>query len=279
MDRWTTRLNVLAANVGAHQTGQSSLDYRLRDASHIGQQAIKLIKDLRQTIEETEALLEEGGVSEDQTPTDLGEDKDSITEIQKLHKEIANIITFLFQMSMLIRNPARHDFLSDPYENDTSFFESFDRDHVGNKFTLADATLVHRLGLAITHRWRYLNYRERHHFKLASGMSLIQEDTEEERLSNALSVTISTDFRLAEKAAAETSSISGLSLTSFAPSMIGGDAVTIPSRPKESADEKPFECPYCFFVITIRGKRTRARHVIKECLYHQSLPHAKTNVW
>jgi hypothetical protein len=28
------RLRVWAANIGAHQSGQSSLDYRLRDASH-----------------------------------------------------------------------------------------------------------------------------------------------------------------------------------------------------------------------------------------------------
>lgn len=28
------RLRVWAANIGAHQTGQSSLDYRLRNASH-----------------------------------------------------------------------------------------------------------------------------------------------------------------------------------------------------------------------------------------------------
>ena len=40
------RLRVWAANIGAHQTGQSSLDFRLRDASHISKQVTKLLKDL-----------------------------------------------------------------------------------------------------------------------------------------------------------------------------------------------------------------------------------------
>jgi hypothetical protein len=46
------RLRVWAANIGAHQTGQSSLDYRLRDASHnhpfSQRQWVKGAKDVRE---------------------------------------------------------------------------------------------------------------------------------------------------------------------------------------------------------------------------------------
>lgn len=62
------RLRIWAANIGAHQTGQSSLDYRLRDASHISQQILKLLDDLSFTLEEIEEVLDSGPL--------LGEDFD-----------------------------------------------------------------------------------------------------------------------------------------------------------------------------------------------------------
>ena len=44
------RLRVWAANIGAHQIGQSSLDYRLRDASHIKDQIIRLLERLQRLL-------------------------------------------------------------------------------------------------------------------------------------------------------------------------------------------------------------------------------------
>ena len=53
------RLRIWAANIGAHQSGQASLDHRLRDASHISLQVKKLLRDLRQTIRDVEEVLRE----------------------------------------------------------------------------------------------------------------------------------------------------------------------------------------------------------------------------
>ena len=47
LQEWTDelgRLRVWAANIGAHQTRQSSLEYRLRDASHIKSQIVRLLE-------------------------------------------------------------------------------------------------------------------------------------------------------------------------------------------------------------------------------------------
>ena len=46
------RLRIWAANVGAHQTNQSSLDYRLRDSSHIREQIVKLLDELMKRLHE-----------------------------------------------------------------------------------------------------------------------------------------------------------------------------------------------------------------------------------
>lgn len=44
------RFKVWVGNIGAHRTGRSSMDYRLRDASHIRQQVFKLLKDLAESL-------------------------------------------------------------------------------------------------------------------------------------------------------------------------------------------------------------------------------------
>lgn len=55
----TGRFKVWAGNIGAHQTGRSSLDYRLRDASHIKLRVIRFLNDLQeQLVEGTCPLLQ-----------------------------------------------------------------------------------------------------------------------------------------------------------------------------------------------------------------------------
>ena len=44
------RLRVWAGNLGAHRTGRSSLDYRLREAAHMRQIVTSLLDDLRSLV-------------------------------------------------------------------------------------------------------------------------------------------------------------------------------------------------------------------------------------
>lgn len=50
------RFNVWAGNIGAHQNGRSSLDYRLRDASHIREEFVKVLQYLRETLDDGKSL-------------------------------------------------------------------------------------------------------------------------------------------------------------------------------------------------------------------------------
>lgn len=50
------RFKLWSQNIGAHRTGRSSLDYRLRDASNLRKQAIDLVGDLAQTLEDGKYL-------------------------------------------------------------------------------------------------------------------------------------------------------------------------------------------------------------------------------
>lgn len=44
------RFRVWLANVGAHRSGRVSLDYRLREASHMRQSVLELLDDLKENL-------------------------------------------------------------------------------------------------------------------------------------------------------------------------------------------------------------------------------------
>ena len=266
---WTDelgRLRVWASNIGAHQTGQSSLEFRLRDASHISQQIVKLLKDLDGILSDVKDEISSDPVEASKV-TSLPDDEenwpgdDPPSELQQLYEEVVNIVNCLYKMSMLIRRPAQHDLLIGSHQINVAAFEPFDREHVRNKYHNADNLIIQRLGHTITQRRRYLKYRERHHAKLGKGIESVQDIAGTER---ALSETIATEFTNPNIEFEEVSSSSGISQTSYNPSLVEGDSITIPPPPKESAAGKPFECPYCFFLIDIRGIRSWTRHVFRD---------------
>ena len=45
-----SRFKVWSGNIRAHRSGRSSLNYRLRDASHLRKQIISLLEDLNQSL-------------------------------------------------------------------------------------------------------------------------------------------------------------------------------------------------------------------------------------
>ena len=266
---WTDelgRLRVWASNIGAHQTGQSSLEFRLRDASHISQQITKLLKDLDGILDNVRDEISTDPVEASETTTlpddeDTRPGEDPLSELQQLHEEIVNIVDCLYKMSMLIRRPAQHDLLIGSHKTDVAAFEPFDREHVRNKYHNADNIIIRRLGHAITERRRYLKYRERHRAKLGKGIESVQDSA---RTESALSETIATEFADQKIDFEENSSSSGVFQTSYAPSLMEGGSITMPPPPKESAAGKSFECPYCFFVIDVKGTRSWARHIFRD---------------
>ena len=269
------RLRLWAANIGAHQTGQSSLDFRLRDASHVREQIIKLLHGLLRRIQDAKDVLADDEESNDEEVADdaLG-GEDPKTEIQELQQSVATNINCLFQMSMLVRKPAQHDVYLGSKRADVAAFEPFDYSHVREKYPKADDVLAKRLGKAITRRRKYLIYRERHATKLRQGISNVdpgahdfQKVTESEVMTlgtrSILSDTIFTDFEKRNIDFDDKVSDTGTQ-TSYAPTLLSGGNVPIPRPPKTSLGRAPFECPYCFYVITVDGTRSWTKHVFQD---------------
>ncbi|CAF9921052.1 MAG: hypothetical protein ALECFALPRED_001699 [Alectoria fallacina] len=268
------RLRMWAANIGAHQTGQSSLDFRLRDASHVREQIIKLLQSLLRRLQDArDVMAEDEGSDDDDVAEDLMDEEDPKTEIQELLESLATIINCLFQMSMLVRKPAQHDVIVGSKRADVAAFEPFDYNHVREKYPRADDPLVKRLGNAITRRRKYLRYRERHAMKLRQGIDAVDpgardfqhvREGEREGIASILSDTVATDFQHGNIEFDDNTSDTDVSQTSYAPTLLSGGNVTIPPPPKSSLGGVPFECPFCFYLITTRGTRSWNKHVFQD---------------
>ena len=253
------RLCMWAANIGAHQTGQSSLDFRLRDSSHIRRQLIKLLDEIPRRLQDVKEIVAE---CDDEDIESLNEsewgDERPQTEIQQLRGSVATTINCLFEMSMLVRKPAQRDHRMGSEQADVAYYEAFDLSHVRDKFPAADERLVARLGQANTRRRQYLRYRENHAIKLRQGLdpgTIGQGDSED--ISESVAIGSPNPNIICHDQRSESDS----SVTSYAPSLISGGNVTMPARPEASRDGKFFECPYCHFVITVRDLASWTRHV------------------
>lgn len=266
------RLRIWAGNVGAHQNGPSSLEFRLRDASHILDEVIRLLTDLERLLNEAQEYISAEYHEEDETSSDDSLNEDPVTEFQALFGELVMVIQCLYKLAMLIRNPAQHDFFAESYRIDTVAFEPFDKQHVCNKFPLADEGLILRLSKALTRRRGYLKYRARHSMKLARGLVHAQESGRED--ATTISETMASIIQLQPVEHTDNSSQSGVSQTSYANSILEGGIITVPTPPQGSLGGGPFECPYCHFIIQIATTQSWHRHVFTDlrpytCVFQQ----------
>ncbi|KAL8889951.1 MAG: hypothetical protein Q9192_005940 [Flavoplaca navasiana] len=263
------RLRIWAANVGAHQTNQLSLDYRLRDSSHIREQIVNLLDKLMKRLDEAEnAINGEGDDLEDTEVESLdgsvSDDEGLQTDVHHLQSSVATLITCLFQMSMLVRKPAQHDIRVGSREIEVAAFETFDKNHVRDKYPKAEDFIVSRLGSGLTRRRKYLKYRERHALKLKQGINAVAEVNDDANSGIVLSETLATDVQDWNVQSDDNASQSGFSQTSYAPTLKSGGHITIPVPPRSSRGGAPFECPYCYFIVVASSERSWHGHVFQD---------------
>ncbi|KAJ6032215.1 hypothetical protein N7540_002947 [Penicillium herquei] len=263
------RLRVWAANIGAHQTRQSSLDYRLRDASHIRSQIVVLLGQIQELLTDLEDVLQEqndeASQSHDSEYIEGVSDSETFTsEIQEIHEALVDTIGQLYQMSMLIRKPSQHDRLVGTDKADSEPFQFWAKSHTSEKYPNADPLAIDRISSAMARQRAVLKYRERHHEKLSKGI-----DPDNDGKSTVLSETVVTHlFKEIPSQTSDLISEAGVSETSYGGTLLegtGSDAPKIPPRPK-GADNGPFECPYCFYIITAKDKKSWARHIFRDLM-------------
>ncbi|KAF2115034.1 hypothetical protein BDV96DRAFT_600175 [Lophiotrema nucula] len=207
------RFRVWSGNLGALQKGHSSLDYRLRDSPLLFSNALKLLKELENNINEAIAVLQGSrlpyeqqtkvGATDEEDDDFFSEDEEDDeseadmpkTELGQRFGEIVDIIDNLYKLSVRIRTPtiktrslkAASYRPKDP-ETGVDLLDQYanlDLQHTKEllrNFRLPlmavpqddDDWLVGRLSKAITLRRRQFKYWRRHRDKL--GLSTLRED-------------------------------------------------------------------------------------------------------
>ncbi|KAI0877118.1 hypothetical protein GGS24DRAFT_488134 [Hypoxylon argillaceum] len=231
------RFKLWAGNIGAHRTGRSSLEWRLRDASHLRDLVVNLLTDLKNALQDRHRnnapILE--------TPSGLDDidEVDNDAEILEIAAEIGDIVGCLLRLSVSIRNPAPHDHFMSSKFIDTSYFEEYDVEHVKTKLLNVDPVLAHRLGKAISRRRQYFKYRETHHQKLNAGL-----DLDSTRSEAGVQSTVASSI----------------------PTALKDSKNTWPSSNRLEEEEieanyGPFECPFCYMMISISTTIQWKKHV------------------
>ncbi|KAF5262636.1 hypothetical protein FOXYS1_6640 [Fusarium oxysporum] len=235
-----TRFNVWAGNIGAHRTGLSSLDYRLRDSSQIEDQVLSLLKDLIELMQDAHDILMGNEVPWDKINAGDDEDFDGRdTEFNQISVDIADVVNCLLRLSVAIRNPAPHDRFIKSHSIDKSHYETFDIQHVSSKFRTIEPLLAERLRKAISRRRQFFNYRLAHRTKLSQGLT--HEGGDAETIASSLPEYLKDVARggqpLPINAIGDEGSDSGCSQTSYATSLADLDQCRIPPLPKDSSEE------------------------------------------
>ncbi|KAG5797975.1 hypothetical protein H9Q69_002980 [Fusarium xylarioides] len=259
-----TRFNVWAGNIGAHRTGPSSLDYRLRDSSNIKGQVLSLLKGLVELLQDAHDILTGIEVPWDQIAADedVEEPDDPDTELNQISADIADVVNCLLRLSVAIRNPAPHDRFIKSHSIDTSHYEIFDIQHVSSKFRTIEPLLAERLGKAISRRRQFFNYRLAHRAKLSQGLT--HEGGDAETIASSLPEHLkdaASGQPLPIDGIGGEGSDSGFSQTSYATSLADVNQCRVPPLPKESS-EGPFECPFCYTII-VANTRSSWKYVLQ----------------
>jgi hypothetical protein len=191
------------------------------------------------------------------------------SELRELVKAVGNSITWLFKLSMILRNPTHVDRYAKA-ESIGTYDSEFDIDYVRNKLPYLQWAraewLIERLGKANTRRREFLSYCEKHRIKLAYVDTALSKDVPDSSESaftiypapNSLTTASTFMERYAfQQTALEIEEFETQSFTSYATSIgnDGEDKLSVPPQPIESLDGKPFECPFCFTIQIVKGER------------------------
>ncbi|KAF5236596.1 hypothetical protein FANTH_11207 [Fusarium anthophilum] len=299
LDNESIRFKMWAGNLAAHQSGPASLDHRLREAPHIQEQVLYLLRDISESLEDTGVLIPQEGIpmssedvedkpeslpegsdpdSEDSLTDSELDDDDNVspeTRLSTLCTDIAEAIDCLLRLSLAIANPAPHERfrkLGAGPDEDVSFYEAHDVRYVQDKFPEISQGLSDVLGKFITRRRQFFKYREAHHAKLAAGLDQeTQKDTNRtEVVPHTVASSIPEHLKGSSVIDEDSRSDMAMSETSYATSagylmlengeMKPAPPLKVPQRPPE-ADKGVFECPFCFRMISASARGAWKRHV------------------
>jgi hypothetical protein len=254
IDESFDRFTIWKNNIGAHRTDTASLEYRLRDASHIKEMIEESLQDIILSLSDANEII-----TGDKTPWEEnihdnvddcgpedGSDSDpesDRTELYQISTYVLETVKSLLRLSITIKNPAPFDRFLRSREIDITPFETFDIGHTKSKLPLAEDFLLQRLGKANSKRRAYFKYREEHRERL-------EKDLGPDNRTIASSLPAAVDIIPPFDRYEDNASVTSYARTEITPS----NSISVPRMPREAEDGQPFECPFCFSITMVRTK-------------------------
>ncbi|WYZ36726.1 hypothetical protein EsH8_II_000232 [Colletotrichum jinshuiense] len=252
------QFKVWSGDVGALRTGQASLEYRLRDASHIRKQVSQLLKDLRDSLHDAVQIiagLETPWDFEADSSAESTDDLETGTEIAQIVEDVTEVVDCLARLSVSIHSPAPHDQIMASKLAGVFVDENLDIKLVNEKFEKINGRLAIRLGRAVSRRREYFRYREANHHNTTYSLKL-QGDADEPETEPFIIPShknYGEEFIASDNEFTESSGSEGEVWhdPSMKPAKVMGKS-NVPALPKEAASG-PFQCPYCYTVVSIKN--------------------------
>jgi hypothetical protein len=224
------------------------------------------------------------------------------SEIQECYTDIVEIVDKLYRMSIAIRSPSVRTATSKALSyierneigNDIfNLFEDYTFKRIRAQYPDLSESLVLRLAQSISRRRRMFMYRRKHRKKLEvveeeivrihdqptpshiptrvdpgssqGNIAIHLAKPAPSLLSKSiLSQTTATDYVPRTLAASEVAS--STAFTSVASDVLGKNEISIP--PVSTTDDKDFECPYCFCILSGKYKQKK----LWEYVYYTLFP-------
>lgn len=179
-----------------------------------------------------------------------------MTEIHQLYESLVTTINCLFQMSVLARKPARHDFLtSQQFIEEDINLEGHHRVSLKATFPQADDAIIKRMTSAMTRRRKYLNYRRHRHSESSHGY------TPEAKRNVVTFVSHQRENPVFEEETSECESQSESGSGSCESESTSSRLSFALVPPQGFARGKSFTCPCCYSSIAPPNHRSWRKHI------------------
>lgn len=264
------RLRIWGAKIGAHKRDVTSLDFRLRDASHVSSQIVQLLKGLHNLLVDVIALCEQEDKEHDPENALLEDESslDGLSELQELYESIVVRIDNLFEMTLVVRKPAKLNRITSIGKLRWGPSTDFDLMYVQHKFPVASKQLQENLTAALTMRRAVLEYYDIHRYKYARRIDATSDEDTPQESEPAESIAPATEYNPKSILYEDTRSQSEDSVQSTRSLMDPKRPLHIPI-PEEIHRKRPYPCPYCHYLLDIYNPRQYTRHVFEDITPYQ----------
>ena len=239
------------------------------------EQILRILHAIEADLEDLVDVGEESLENEAISPT---EDADVLAEEEtEILVSVNKAIDALFQAAMYVRQSTnRPSILQIRYE-DSHHFQAYYALHVKEKFPLAVEEIVTRLAAVMARRRSLLRYYEDHSKKLTEGVDQVAAGANEDpEAQTTLSPTLATNYidTVPDTVSSNVPTADDPEGSVYSGSLFqSSDRLTIPPRPPESREGRPFECPVCHRLEVIHNDQTWARHLFQDiqpycCILH-----------